>query len=79
MTYAHHAIVPIDHALDKATLGITKREDFAKAAMQSLLLNPNIVQLSDVLGEHEWQENIAEAAVKMADSLIAELNERENK
>ena len=52
--------------------GLTKREQFAMAAMQGILAGVNG---DSVLYESapEWVKNIAEASVEFADALLAEL------
>lgn len=53
--------------------GLTKREEFAKAAMQGIKSNPELCRIcSDVPGKTQAQA-IANMAVQDADALLAEL------
>lgn len=58
--------------LDRQNLrgGLTKREEFAKAAMQGILSNPHE-------GQPDQPAGVAPLAVKHADALIEELNKGE--
>jgi len=63
--------------VDDTVTGLTKREDFAKAAMQGLLANAHYAQKSfELLKEDEDKidATVARRSVEIADALIAELN-----
>ena len=57
--------------------GLTKRELFAAMAMQGICANPGVIWGEHKLPEHpgDCRGSIAKAAVRIADALIAALNE----
>jgi hypothetical protein len=58
--------VAVTDDADEVILGMTKREEFAKTAMQGYCAD---------IGTKDWsQEKIAERSVSMADELIKALN-----
>jgi len=70
-TNANDAAFPIvvSEATSEAHTGLTKREEFAKAAMQGLCANPAYDSASE--------EKIVGWSVRVADALIFELNKKE--
>lgn len=58
--------------------GMTRREVFAKAAMEGLIARPENDDLKTVNDWFARQESVACAAVGYADALIAELDKEEN-
>lgn len=61
--------LPSAHIDENGANGLTKREEFAKAAMQGLCAN-------SIPGRHNIPENLAHEAVNYADALLAELERR---
>lgn len=56
--------------------GLTKREEFAKAAMEGLLSNPNFINVSTKIAEEkntDPHQVLTQCAVVHADSLLAAL------
>lgn len=73
MTNPNDPIHPAGDGLVPPTYGLTKREEFAKAAMQGAVygLAGKAVSVKDYV---EAMPMVAELAVGWADALIAELN-----
>lgn len=74
---------PSDPAGYQPQQGLTKREEFAKAAMQAVIFanaKTNLVELMESMirsGGREMIANaVAEAAIGYADALLAKLNEQ---
>ena len=59
---------PVVAEFDVIESGLTKREDFAMAAMQGKCSHPEFYNFSDT-----WAEEIAKNSVQMADALLKEL------
>lgn len=70
---------PSIKAQTQISIGLTKREELAKAAMQGIAANPELVKLLRVLPESQRHQYIAETALKTADALIAALNANPSK
>lgn len=77
-TRKHDAAMPYNHEQDDGSFisdpGLTKREFFAAAALQGLLANRSITDC-----EMYPPINIPERAVVLADALIFELNNQDEK
>jgi hypothetical protein len=63
---AHPIFIPASGGTTE--LGLTKREEFAKAAMQGNAANPALIQLGS--------QAFAERCIEMADALIDGLNRK---
>ena len=71
-TYPHEPAYPITPPRGGSeSNGLTKREEFAQAALQGLLANP---ASSNAIS---YAEAYAEAAIRAADSLIAALSQED--
>ena len=57
---------------DGAALGLTEREEFAKAAMQGLSSSPSMIDCV-TRAQLEW---LAETFIEMADAQLAELEKK---
>jgi len=55
--------------------GLTKREEFAKSAMQGFLGSPDylVLLMGDTLEWEKRQKTVARTSVELADALLAEL------
>lgn len=64
---------PVVHAHLGQYLGLTKREEFAKAAMQGLLADPED-HADEIIQGETCAQAVARRAVEQADALIEALN-----
>lgn len=73
-TAGNHPASPVVHAHLGQYLGLTKREELAKAAMQGLLADPE--DHADEIKQGETcAQAVARMAVEQADALIEALNQ----
>lgn len=70
-------VYPQEHTLSDGSTsihyGLTKRERFAMAAMQGILANPNPNVVEKIVSD-AGASDVREACIKVADTLIAELD-----